>query len=411
MVSGSSDFVGSGVSGGQLSAAAAVLSSPEAGSLLEAALATAGLALESWQLDALHARPGAETSAAYDVAAGGERLYLVASTAALDESERARALAVRLASDVGEVFVWRHPFDPRLPGLAAVCTAEGLAATLTRAGIVDGEVTELSMLVLRPMRRAVLRAEVVAAGETTTLFVKVLRPKQASALLQRHLATPLAPRAWEAGEGVLVTEQAQGRPLIELLYTSGSATTLDPQALIAALDTIEPQSLEFAARRSPTDLIAMYADAAIHAGWEEGQVRDIEERVTIATAVPPGPIVATHGDFHAANVFVSHQTRPEVVALIDVDTVGPGYRADDLACMLAHLHTLPTFDPVAYASVPGLVDSCVSAFTADVTPDQLRARAAAVLVSLLTGCDDRTQGQAWLDTASALVRPATDDPS
>lgn len=45
-------------------------------------------------------------------------------------------------------------------------------------------------------------------------------------------------------------------------------------------------------------------------------------------------------------------------ALIDVDTLGPGRRADDLACLLAHLLTLPTLDADGYAEVPRLPKRC-----------------------------------------------------
>ena len=42
----------------------------------------------------------------------------------------------------------------------------------------------------------------------------------------------------------------------------------------------------------------------------------------------------THGDFHEGQLFVS---KGLITGMLDIDTMGPGRRADDLACMIAHL--------------------------------------------------------------------------
>ncbi|MFV0285861.1 MAG: phosphotransferase, partial [Demequina sp.] len=117
----------------------------------------------------------------------------------------------------------------------------------------------------------------------------------------------------------------------------------------------------------------------------------------------PGALVPTHGDFHAANVFVEAGDETRVAALIDLDTLGPGYRVDDLACMLAHLHTLPTFDESGYRDVPRLIRDATEDFSRRVPAHQLRARAAAVLISLMGGSDDAARRDRWLATAERLV--------
>lgn len=386
-----------------------VLGSDDMQDVLAAALATAGLHLESWQLDALHARPGAETSGAYDVFASGERLYLVATTAALTAAEQEAAKAVKLASDTGSIFVWRHPFDPKLPGLVSVTTAEGLGALLASTGEFQGEVTELDMLVLRPMRRAVLQARVTHHGEPVTVFVKVVRPERAAAMLQRHGLVSLSPQIWDAGQGVLITAQAAGVPLTEYLFQPDGARRIDPQRLVDALDSLDPRASDLPTRRSATNLIETYADAAVGAGWDARQVRGVADVVAQVAQEAPGPLVATHGDFHPANVFVDGAVPAAVTALIDVDTLGPGYRVDDLACMLAHLHTLPTFGPGLYPGVADVIRESMDVFSRHVPPHQLRARAAAVLVSLLVGCEDRERGQRWLELGADLAAQALRD--
>ncbi|WP_341854822.1 hypothetical protein [Brachybacterium sp. GPGPB12] len=52
------------------------------------------------------------------------------------------------------------------------------------------------------------------------------------------------------------------------------------------------------------------------------------------------PHDVVHGDFYEAQVFVQDG---RVVGLLDIDTVGPGRRADDLACLLAHLSVLADY--------------------------------------------------------------------
>ena len=383
--------------------AAALLASPEAEGILVAALGTIALPLDSWKLDAVHARPGAEISATYDVVAGGETIYVVASTAELTPTERERAGAVRLESEKGVIHVWRHPHDPKLPGLSAVCTPPDLAARLTGIGWGQLEVTALAMLVLRPMRRAVLRARIVRHSVEETVYVKVLRPDRVALVLKRHSLATFAPQAFDAGDGIVVIIAAAGTPLAEFLFHPDAKHDVKPMALLEALDSLDSAAMDLPRRSSPAELIGTYADAATSAGWDRAQIRVIATAVADVLSESYGDIVATHGDFHAANVFVDDAEPPRVSALIDIDTLGPGLRVDDLACMLAHLYTLPTFDAAAYPSVPALSDQAFNAFAQQVPERQLRVRTAAVLVSLLTGCDDRARGQMWLDRALWLV--------
>ncbi|WP_084078204.1 aminoglycoside phosphotransferase family protein [Demequina sp. NBRC 110057] len=388
--------------------AATVLSSDAAGDMLSTAVATAHQTLESWRLDAVHARPGAETSATYDVTVSGERQYLVASTVSLTEDERAAVKAVRLESDLGVVHVWRHPSDPRLPGLADACVPVALADRLARVGIGEATVEQLEMLVLRPMRRAVLRANVSSHGLSGRIYIKVLRPDAARQVLARHAACGLAPKAYDAGDGIVVIEGAAGRPLTEYLYRPDAPRYLDPAVLVAALDSVGPGAMEMDRRRSAADLIDTYTEAAVKTGADEARLEAVRTAIHALTdgAGDLGPLVPTHGDFHAANVFVDGGDDARVTALIDLDTLGPGYRVDDLACMLAHLHTLPTFDEHGYRDVPGLIRDATADFSRRVPPAQLRARAAAVLVSLMGGAEHEGRRDRWLAIAEHLVAEA-----
>jgi hypothetical protein len=99
-----------------------------------------------------------------------------------------------------------------------------------------------------------------------------------------------------------------------------------------------------------------------------------------------------------------------IVGMLDVDTIGPGRRADDLACLIGHLATIQRMNPRQEARVRELLARWVPVFDKRVDPVELRLRAAAVVISLATGpyrgqeADWRQQTVAMVRSAGALVR-------
>ena len=67
--------------------------------------------------------------------------------------------------------------------------------------------------------------------------------------------------------------------------------------------------------------------------------------------------------------------------------MGPGLREDDLACCLAHLAVLRGLDPDTYPRVPEVLAQWQAAFELEVDAPDLRARTAAVLLSLVAGAE------------------------
>ncbi|HEY5249642.1 MAG TPA: phosphotransferase, partial [Dermatophilaceae bacterium] len=96
----------------------------------------------------------------------------------------------------------------------------------------------------------------------------------------------------------------------------------------------------------------------------------------------PGPVVPTHGDLYEANLLV---TGKAITGLLDIDSVGPGHRVDDLACLLGHALVLPCLAPAVYPLVPAAVQRWLAAFDRVVDPAALRVRVAGVLLSLVPG--------------------------
>ncbi|WP_152649265.1 phosphotransferase [Demequina flava] len=384
-------------------AAADVLTSDDAGDMLATALATTHLELEDWRLDAVHARPGAETSACYDVTASGERIYLVASTVELSDEQRAATKAVRLQSETGTVHVWRHPADPLLTGLADACVPQALQARLARAGADHPKIDRLEMLVLRPLRRAVLRAEVAEDERHDVWFVKVVRPDRAGELLHRHRLSSLAPRALDAGDGIVLVAQADGAAMTEALHRRDGSEPghVTGASLITALDTLPPAVCELPRRNSIPERLEMYIDLARNRGLDGDRLDRLVASIGPGLKAPPeAATVPTHGDFHAANVRVNDASQPErIVGLIDIDTLGPGRRADDLACMVAHVLVLPTLDPNGYRGIEEHAARLFSEFAETVETEDLRRRVAANLVALASGVDDDARASDWLSLA------------
>ncbi|MFE5311291.1 phosphotransferase [Isoptericola sp. NPDC056605] len=420
-----------------------LLTGDAAADVLGAALAADGAALESWSVRQVHARPGAEVTVAYDVVArreaGGRTVrgpeHLFATSARASAFRRARGDragadadgglgpgVVRLDDGGRSVHVWRHPYDPALPGLAAGSTPDRVAGRLRAAGS-DAPLLSLETVTYRPLRRAVLRAR-TADGAA---YVKVVRPTRVDDLVRRHALFTARPggvaaprvRSW-AADGVVLLDEVRGESVAELVARTPAADQpagIDPAELLRVATALPRAGLALPRRPAWADRSAHYlgALATVH-GVDAARLAALREAIDVVVAAgDPGPLVVTHGDLHAANLLLDPGTgradaggraRPRVGAVLDVDTLGPGYLVDDLACAVAHLAVLPSLDPGAYAGVGGLVDRCLEAFGSAVEPALLRARAAAVVVSLAAGAEDVAAVGAFLDVAERLAADA-----
>ncbi|PRZ14175.1 phosphotransferase [Nesterenkonia sandarakina] len=447
-----------------------VLRGPEAETLLRQSLEASGVVLRSWELEQIYARPGAELSARYRVrctapgvptvavgSAGSTdhaelteptELTMVASTVALTPQQRESMGAVRADSPHGAVHLWVHPVDPELPGLLVVERAArsageepgarqppgpveraesaelpesrglpenterpdstGLEARLSRLLGQPCRVQDLQMLVLRPLRRAVYRATLTSARGQRVLYLKVVRPARAAQLLRRHRCSPLIPASADAGDGILVLDQAPGLALTHHLHGAvapADVGPIDPAVLLAALDTLHPKTLQMPPRVPPTQRPDGLAESAVAAGADPFRVQRLRERIGLSLQAAPGPLVPTHGDFHPANLFLDATAR-HPTGLIDADTVGPGFRVDDLATMLGHLLVLPSFDPSGYAAVPEFTRRFHAHCLDHADPADLGARTAAVLLSLLPGVPSAAQREHLLSCAETLAQRA-----
>lgn len=367
-----------------------LLTSPEAADLLQTALTgDPEVVLPGFtaRLDDLHYRPGSEVTAIYtvsfDTPDGQTTEHLLATTAAVSGE-----VATLTRQDI-TLRVWRHPADPRLPGLAPACDPATVLGWLGDAEprLREAAALHLELLAYRPLRRAVLRAS--ADGEH--FYLKVMRPGYDDRLAARQnllaavdLTVPLLARPVP---GVLISPSVPGWSLAHRLveWQRGRAPLPQPGELLALLDRLPAGALDLPRRSSWSENVEFHAATARQQlPAETARIDALAARVAaVAGQGRHGPVVPTHGDFYEANVFVEDDT----LRFIDVDSVGPGLREDDLACCLAHLAVLPSLDPNAYPRVPEVLDAWQHAFEQRVDAVDLRARIAGVLLSLVAGAE------------------------
>ena len=389
----------------------ALLTGPDAEHILRAVLEAEGVRLSTWAVHQVHHRPGVGVTVGWTVRweqpeqgeAGTQPVhvgdeYLLATTAPVPAGTPA-STTVRIADR--DVTVWRHPCDPVLPGLAVASDHALVAAALA----LDPTRMRLELVTYRPLRRAVLRA----SSSTTTAYLKVVRPHTADDLVRRHdlllaAGLPVAP-VQDLGDGVLRLDAVPGRPLTDALAADGAADVA-PQDVLAMLDLLPAALKDLPRRPAWADRLRHHTDAAATA--VPGRAREIERigrRVAdLLRASDPGPVAPTHGDLHDANLLLSGG---RITGVLDVDGAGPGHRVDDLACLLGHLSVLPALAPEVHRHVPAALPRWVAAFERDVDPVALRARAAAVVLSLVAGAR-RESREGWQDDARRRVAAAAE---
>ena len=371
---------------------------PEAVELLDVVLGTVGGRRLTHEVHAVHHRPGDGLSVGYRVTVDrGEgpvaEDYLVLSTA------RPRALdphtpgLVVLHGERGRVLAWRFPDDPLLPGLATACDPVRVVTVLPARPRRSAQAPTVELVGYRPLRRAVVR--VTHAG--TVHYVKVLRPHVGATggladVVHRHrllrtagLPVPEVEAVTE--DGLVVLAEATGFPLVEAVGRDGAAG-VGATELTALLDRLPAEVLDLPRRTAWSDRAVEMAALLDGTPWRAraadlaGEVRDRSAGADL------GPTVPTHGDVHDGQLTVVRDGDAwRLAGLLDVDTVGPGHRVDDLACLLGHAVTL---GPAGAATADRWRRELV-ADAPDVDPDALVVRSAGVLLSLAAGARGATE--------------------
>jgi hypothetical protein len=391
-----------------------LLTSDDVGSLLAAAVQHAGGTLVSWALDHVDANPAQSTTATYSALVDwpyGRREELLGVSARASGPADTDTAAEIFADGEREVAVWIYPQDPDLPGLARAAYAESMAELANAQHIfvrpVGPSDLSLQMIGYRPRRRAVVKV----ACDDEVVYVKVLRARLFDDVLSRHrlladAGVPVAEVAATTDDHLLVLRELPGQPLARAIFDATEPCSAE--ALIELLDAM-PASVALLDRRPPwSDAVAHYA-RMVAAAMPALQPRLdwLVDTIGQGLAGIPSGNEPTHGDFHEGQV---HVGGGRVCGLLDTDTIGPGRRADDLACLVAHLSTIQRMNATQEARVHALIRRWVPVFDTRVDATELRLRSAAVIISLATG-PFRGQEPDWeretatmIGSAEALVR-------
>lgn len=380
----------------------ALLTGDDAADLIAAALATSGGEPQRFAIDQIDHQPGIGTTVSYTTwvrwpSGTVTKEILAATTGQLPDG------AARLTDGKVEVGLWRFPFDPNLPALRDACDPKQVET------LIGARPSRLRLRAHRPGKRAVIEAT-TASG---TVFLKVIRPAAAKALHERHRIAVAAgcpapaPLAW-APEGLVALAGLSGATLRRHL---GRPDAILPPAdsVLAVLDTLPAQLAAQTRRRTWGQRAPHYADvlAAI-------LPRIAARARAVAAAVdhhePDGPDAVVHGDFYENQLMISG-TR--ITGLLDIDTLAPGERLDDLGCLLGHLGVLAQLWPARANQINALGLSLHRRCTLEHDPAALARRAAAVVLSLATG-PHRVQELNWetntVDRVALAERWLQDNP-
>lgn len=353
-----------------------LLTSDDVGALLAAAVQHAGGTLVSWALDHVDANPAQSTTATYSALVDwpyGRREELLGVSARASGPADTDTAAEIFADGQREVAVWIYPQDPDLPGLARAAYAESMAEVANSHHVfsrpVQPDDLNLQMIGYRPRRRAVVR---VGLGDQV-VYVKVLRARLFDDVLARHrlleqAGVPVAEVAATTDDHLLILRELPGQPLARAIF--GTTEPCTAEGLIELLDSM-PASVARLERRPPwSDAVRHYARmvSAAMPSLEPKLNRLVDLIGQGLSPIPPGN-EPTHGDFHEGQV---HVAGGRVCGLLDTDTVGPGRRADDLACLVAHLSTIQRMNASQEARVHQLIRRWVPVFDTRVDPAELR---------------------------------------
>ena len=406
-----------------------LLTGPGAGGLLRSAVGNSGGVLHSWQLDHVDHRPGRSTKALYrtqvswpelDGPQAPAREELFGASAHIGEREKnlyvAEQTLVMTDGDIN-VRVWRYPHDPWLPMLPLVCYPDIVGRTLHDLGASIGPDPSVPIAIdvvsYRPGRRAVLRA---SQGDHA-VYLKVMQPHRSGEIVDRHhrlLAAGVpVPEVIAHHNGLVVLAELPGRPLSRAVIDEG-VDACRAEDLVALLDRLPASMYSLSLRPPWTDSVDFYSGIVSSSVPSLGPrldalVRSIRDGLSaLEQRMDMRPHDVVHGDFYEAQVFVENG---RVVGLLDIDTVGPGRRADDLACLLAHLSVLADYgnagriDRATQERVEEAIRTWHEMFSDRVDPTELALRSAGVVLSLATG-PHRQQEASWEAATEAIVRVA-----
>ena len=385
--------------------AAPYLTGPHAAEVLRPAVERAGGVLVSAQAHQLVYRPGRDITVMFGAKISWGGRPAVDETLVAASSHRG-ALPGTVPIEAGElhVDVWRYPFDPMLPGLAAAVTNTSVALLLGTTV----ERMQLQVVSFRPCRRAVVR---VQRSDGDDLYLKVVEPAEVAGLLTRHAALravglPVPEiESVDGDTGVVVSRALPGRDLRTVLAEGRSP--LPTPAMIA---TVVEQFAGADLMTQPA-VMPLATSAPRHGAMLRLVMPAASDRIDAALeAIARDPLDAAHttvhGDLHDAQLRIDEGG--VIVGVLDVDDAGPGDPLDDLARLCGHVLAVSvvgdgTTNRIASDSVARYAEQLRREFReTDCEPARFDRRVAAALIGLATG-PFRSQAADWQELTDRLL--------
>jgi hypothetical protein len=309
----------------------------------------------------------------------------------------------------GEVGVWRYPADPVLTGLPDMLDERSLADVLGYLDL-DPRRVKVTPLVYRPMRRAVIRLSLkrdqlvfdreagrvqMRAGKRY-VFLKIVKPSQVERIagvhdeLEQHLPIPRCYGVWPH-LGVLALEGLPGLTLRDFIRLRDGAPP-PAEELIALLD-----SLPAATGSADGYVRSMRRRVKSHERLLRVILPDHQERVrglsrTLRDSLPSSRPAIVHADFYDSQLLVDESGA--VTGLLDLDGVGWGDPADDLASMLGRIWTSGQTDGRARERFAAYAGELLEGFSRRVDRRDLCMRVAGIVFGRATG-PFRMQSEDW----------------
>jgi aminoglycoside phosphotransferase len=302
----------------------------------------------------------------------------------------------------GEVAVWRYPADPVLTGLNQALDERRLGDLF---GYLDLEPRSVKVtpLVYRPLRRAVVRLSL--RGERC-IFLKVVRPAHAAQIgkvhdeLDRHLPIPRCYGTW-AELGLLALEGLPGLTLRDFIRLREGKPP-PAEHLVELLDVL-PAAVASADGR----VRSMRRRVRSHERLLQTLLPDHEDRIRrlarpFRELSPERPAVV-HGDYYDSQILVDDEGA--ISGMLDLDGVGWGNPADDLAAMLGRVWISGQTGGKGRERFAAYAGELLDGFSRRVDRRDLCLRAAAIVFGRATG-PFRSQADNWRERALERIELA-----
>lgn len=308
----------------------------------------------------------------------------------------------------GPYLVWAFPYDPALKTMTDAAWGPWAKSELIRSGQTLRAVS-VQPVMYRPRRRAMFRYVGVGASDVAqaSYYAKVLRtprlnrsvevsqalqPKRSLVpwLLKRRqpslkLLLPLA----EAGSNALLFRPAPGRSLRDLLLRNEPLP--HPSRIVEVMQeiaTLDPRGFLGASprhSRAPTELVETTGELIVKLLPEAaGTVRRIGKAVERGGEARETHRCLVHGDLYDGQIFIDGDFS---LTLIDLDDVGVGDPAQDVANFCAHLLVMAMSNPEAKERLTAYRSIIRQEFSAafGVSPETWAWREALVVMQLAVG--------------------------